>query len=149
LQEGELERLGSPGRYQGRLTFTTNEIGDHVYDIPVTFNVSSGGCDYAVGDANGNGTFNGFDVTYSVAYFKGGPTPPYSCDCPPHGIWYVAGDVNQSCSFNGLDVIYMVAYFKGGPVPYPCPDCPPSRFGIPGSPTINPSGPKLEKALGR
>jgi hypothetical protein len=93
--------------------FTVNETG------PI--------CDYVVGDANGNGSLNGLDVTYSVAYFKGGPPPPFECDCPPHGSWYVAGDVNQSCSFNGLDVTYMVAYFKGGPAPNPCPDCPSSR----------------------
>jgi predicted extracellular nuclease len=88
------------------------------------------GCEYVVGDANGNGTFNGLDVTYSVAYFKGGPPPPYECECPEGSgnIWYVAGDVNGSCSYNGLDVTYMVAYFKGGPGPRPCPDCPPIIF---------------------
>jgi hypothetical protein len=86
-----------------------------------------GGCQYAVGDVNNSGTFNGLDVTYGVAYFKGGPPPPYSCDCPPHGNWFVAGDVNGSCSFNGLDITYMVSYFKGGPAPHPCPDCPPGR----------------------
>ncbi len=84
-------------------------------------------CSYVIGDANGNGSFNGLDVTYSVAYFKGGPPPPYSCECTPGNTWYVAGDVNQSCSFNGLDVTYMVAYFKGGPAPHPCSDCPPAR----------------------
>ena len=85
------------------------------------------GCDYVVGDANDNGAFNGLDVSYSVSYFKGGPPPPYSCDCPPHGSWYVGGDVNATCSFNGLDVTYMVSYFKGGPPPYPCADCLPAR----------------------
>ncbi len=84
-------------------------------------------CTYVVGDANGNGTFNGLDVTYSVAYFKGGPPPPFECECTPGNTWYVAGDVNQSCSFNGLDVTYMVAYLKGGPAPRPCPSCPPAR----------------------
>ncbi len=87
----------------------------------------SGACSYTVGDANGNGSFNGLDVVYSVTYFKGGPPPPYSCDCPPHGTWYVAGDVNASCNFNGLDVSYMVSYLKGGPAPQPCADCPPAR----------------------
>jgi hypothetical protein len=86
---------------------------------------SGGGCDYVLGDANNSGIFNGLDVTYSVGYFKGGPPPPYSCDCPPHGIFYVGGDVNGSCSFNGLDVTFMVAYFKGGPMVSACPDCPP------------------------
>jgi hypothetical protein len=83
-------------------------------------------CNYVVGDANNSHTFTGLDVTYSVRYFKGGPLPPYSCNCPPHGIWYVAGDVNGSCSFTGLDVTFMVRYFKGGPGPIACPDCPPT-----------------------
>jgi hypothetical protein len=84
-------------------------------------------CDYVAGDANGNGTLNGLDVTFSVAYFKGGPPPPYECECTPGNSWYVSGDVNASCSFNGLDVTYMVAYFKGGPGPNPCPNCPSRR----------------------
>ncbi|HBZ00339.1 MAG TPA: hypothetical protein DEO84_03355, partial [candidate division Zixibacteria bacterium] len=69
-------------------------------------------CNYTVGDANNSFTFTGLDVTYSVRYFKGGPEPPYSCNCPSHGVWYVAGDVNGSCSFTGLDITYMVRYFK-------------------------------------
>ncbi len=92
------------------------------YDYDVTPLPCSG---YVVGDANGNGALNGLDVTFSVAYFKGGPPPPYSCECTPGNTWFVAGDVNASCSFNGLDVTYMVAYFKGGPALIPCPDCPP------------------------
>jgi hypothetical protein len=96
-------------------------------------------CSYIIGDANSNHTFNGLDVTYSVSYFKGGPPPPYSCECPPHGIWYVAGDVNASCSFNGLDVTYMVAYFKGGPSPHPCADCPPSGLFAPPAPGEKPT----------
>jgi hypothetical protein len=91
----------------------------------VDIDLSEGNCAYVVGDANGNDAFNGLDVTYSVAYFKGGPPPPYECECTPGNTWYVSGDVNQSCSFNGLDVTYMVAYFKGGPLPHPCPDCAP------------------------
>jgi hypothetical protein len=85
----------------------------------------TGDCAYVVGDANNSHTFTGLDVTYSVRYFKGNNPPPYSCECPPHGVWYVAGDVNGSCSFSGLDVTYMVRYFKGGAAPIPCPDCPP------------------------
>ncbi|HBC46975.1 MAG TPA: hypothetical protein DCZ43_08015, partial [candidate division Zixibacteria bacterium] len=85
---------------------------------------------YTVGDVNGSNTFTGLDVTYSVRYFKGGPQPPYSLDCPPHGIWFVSGDVNGSCSFTGLDVTYMVRYFKGGVAPIPCPDCPPTSILI-------------------
>jgi uncharacterized repeat protein (TIGR01451 family) len=83
-------------------------------------------CIYTPGDANGSNTFNGLDVTYSVTYFKGGPPPPYACDCSFHGNWFVSGDVNASCSFNGLDVTYMVSYLKGlGPALNSCPDCPP------------------------
>ncbi len=85
-----------------------------------------GGCTYLPGDVNGNNTFNGLDVTFSVSYFKGGQEPAYSCECPPYGSWHVSGDVNASCTFNGLDVTYSVSYFKGqGPGPVPCASCPP------------------------
>lgn len=96
-------------------------------------------CDYTVGDANNSHSFNGLDVTYSVTYFKGGPPPPYTCECPPHGTWYVSGDVNGSCSYNGLDITYGVTYFKGGPGPLPCPDCPPGVFLAPPASGIEPS----------
>jgi len=88
-------------------------------------------CEYVVGDVNNSGIFNGIDVTYSVGYFKGGPVPPYSCECTPGNIWFVAGDVNGNCTFNGIDVTYMVTYFKGGPLPIPCPDCPPGVLAAP------------------
>ncbi len=86
--------------------------------------LEAGSCQYVVGDVNGNGSFNGIDVTYAVIYFKGGSPPPYICYCPEEP-WFVAGDVNGSCSFNGIDVTYMVTYLKGGPAPHPCPACPP------------------------
>ena len=99
------------------------------YTVESGFWVGAGGagpaCDYAVGDVNGNGSYNGLDITYGVTYLKGGPPPLYECDCPPHGIWYVSADVNASCSYNGLDITYGVGYFKGGPLPMPCADCPP------------------------
>ncbi len=91
----------------------------------VAITVEGGGCVYIPGDANGNGAFNGLDVTYSVNYFKGGAAPPFNCECTPGHTWFVAGDVNNSCSFNGLDVTYMVNYFKGGAAVIPCADCPP------------------------
>ena len=78
-----------------------------------------------MGDVNGNGEFNGLDVTYGVSYFKGGSAPPYTCECTSGNIWFVAGDVNASCGFNGLDVTYCVAFLKGGPAPVPCLNCPP------------------------
>ncbi len=96
-------------------------------------------CDYSVGDANNSHSFNGLDVTYSVGYFKGGPAPPYTCECTPGHTWYVAGDVNASCSFNGLDVTYMVSYFKGGPAVHPCGDCPPGGMFAPPVPGIEPT----------
>jgi hypothetical protein len=96
-------------------------------------------CYYITGDANNSHSFTGLDVTYSVRYFKGGPLPPYSCDCPPHGSWYISGDVNGSCSFTGLDVTYMVRYFKGGAGPIPCADCPPGGLLAPPVPREQPT----------
>ena len=95
--------------------------------VSATMQTGGNVCQYVVGDANGNNAFNGLDVVYSVSYFKGGPQPPYTCECTPGHTWFVAGDVNASCNFNGLDVSYMVSYFKGGPAPHPCADCPPAR----------------------
>ena len=83
-------------------------------------------CDYLAGDVNNSGDFNGLDVTYSVLYFKGGPPPPYQCECTFGNIWHVGGDANGSCNFNGLDVTYMVTYLKGGPDLMFCVDCPPT-----------------------
>jgi len=82
-------------------------------------------CDYVVGDVNGSDNYNGLDITYGVAFFKGGQVPTYECECGLTGSWYVAGDVNGSCNYNGLDITYGVAYFKGGAAPVPCPSCPP------------------------
>lgn len=93
------------------------------------------GCDYVVGDVNNSGGYNGLDITYGVSFFKGGPLPPYTCECTPGNSWYVAGDVNASCSYNGLDITYGVSYFKGGAGPNPCADCPPN-----GGITITASG---------
>ena len=121
----------SPGTHD--ISFSHDDYYDTVVtDITVTaedtiiINIQlRAACDYVVGDANNSGDYNGLDITYGVAYLKGGSPPPYECNCPPHGTWYVAGDVNGSCSYNGLDITYGVAYFKGGSDPIPCPDCPP------------------------
>jgi hypothetical protein len=83
------------------------------------------GCDYIPGDINSSGSANGLDVTYGVNFFKGGPPPPFICECGSHGTVFVAGDVNGTCSFNGIDITYMVNYLKGGPAIIYCPDCPP------------------------
>jgi hypothetical protein len=83
------------------------------------------GCEYVTGDVNNSGILNGLDVTFGVAYFKGGMSPSYECECTINNVWHVSGDVNSSCSYNGLDVSYLVNFFKGGSVPIPCADCPP------------------------
>jgi len=90
-------------------------------------------CSYVVGDVNGSDHYNGLDVTFSVAYFKGGPDPLCdSCDCPPHSYFWACGDVNADCVYNGLDISYGVNYFSYGTTgPMPCPDCPPP--GVPAS----------------
>jgi hypothetical protein len=115
------------GDYIGQIDITSNDPDTPTGIIPVSLSVIviGPGCNYVVGDVNNSGAYNGLDVTYSVNYFKGGSTPPYSCECTPGNTWHVAGDVNASCNFNGLDVTYSVAYFKGGSSPAPCPDCPP------------------------
>ncbi|UCE64927.1 MAG: hypothetical protein JSU85_08555 [Candidatus Zixiibacteriota bacterium] len=88
----------------------------------------TGTCDYAVGDVNGSSNYNGLDITYGVAYFKGG-SAPLCADCPVGdcNTWHYCGDVNGSCGYNGLDITYGVAYFKGGPGPIFCVDCPPTE----------------------
>jgi hypothetical protein len=98
------------------------------YFSPLVFTEPvAGNCQYVVGDANNSEVYNGLDITYGVAYFKGSSPPPYECECTQGNIWYVAGDVNASCDFNGLDITYGVGYFKGGDSPQPCPDCPPTQ----------------------
>ncbi len=87
-------------------------------------------CEYVLGDVNGSDSYNGLDITFGVAFFKGGSDPicPFgSCPIPPCDIFFYCGDVNGSCSYNGLDITYGVAYFKGGPDPIPCADCPPTQ----------------------
>jgi hypothetical protein len=86
---------------------------------------AGGGCDYIPGDVNGSDSYNGLDITYGVAFFKGGPGP-LCPTCPLCPDWNYCGDVNGSCSYNGLDITYGVAYFKGGPGPIYCQDCPPN-----------------------
>jgi hypothetical protein len=86
----------------------------------------TGGCDYVPGDVNGSDSYNGLDITYGVAFFKGGADPMCDPNCPPCPDWFYCGDVNGSCSYNGLDITYGVAYFKGGPDPVYCIDCPPN-----------------------
>jgi len=85
-----------------------------------------GDCIYVVGDLNNSGAFNGLDIIYGVNFLKGGPEPPFQCECPIGNAWFVAGDVNGSCSFNGLDITYGVSFLKGNISELLfCPDCPP------------------------
>ncbi|OQX91562.1 MAG: hypothetical protein B6D58_07485, partial [candidate division Zixibacteria bacterium 4484_95] len=97
--------------------------------IKITTATTSSFCDYVPGDANGDGSVMGNDVTYSVRYFKGlGDPPPDSC--PYNGGWlYSAGDANGNCSYTGSDVTFLVGYFKGlNPEVLWCPDTPPPVY---------------------
>ncbi len=124
--------LISPG---GHFDYTFSDAGTFGYhctphpSMMATVEVGggAGGCQYAVGDVNGSGGFNGLDVTYGVSYLKGGNPPTYECECVPGNTWFVTGDVNGSCTYNGLDITYGVSYLKGGSGLTPCADCPPAR----------------------
>ena len=82
-------------------------------------------CNSANGDANGDGTFNGLDVGFSVNYLKGfGIPPPVNCNCGIFGNIFAGADANGNCQFNGIDVTYSVAYLKGlGLAPLRCVEC--------------------------
>jgi hypothetical protein len=95
----------------------------------VLVNVQSG-CDYLLGDINGNLSVNGVDIVYAVNFFKGtGNPPPVDCflSCPlAPNPFYAAGDVNGNCAFNGIDITFFVRYLKTQvPSLLNCPDCPP------------------------
>jgi len=122
--------LAWPGEGWHYFDFLFSDGADTIATSLDSLQISSG-CDYVLGDVNGSNSFNGLDITYGVAYFKGGPDPLCdSCDCPPNPFFWVCGDINASCSYNGLDITYGVAYFKGGLSPIPCADCPPGGDGI-------------------
>ena len=135
-----------PGTHAAAINYTSNDTHHPSGSIPVTIEVI-GGCQYIAGDANGNDTFDGIDVTYCVSYLRGsGAAPPDSCDCPPHGLLYAAADANGNCQFSGIDVTYCVAYLKGfGAAPRTCADCPPSRATMPDIAPIMKSGPGTER----
>jgi len=124
------------GAYDGSLIFTGNDLASSVINVPVHFAVvdttsgPDGGCYYVVGDINNNGSANGIDVTYGVAYLKGGNVPPMDCNPPctsQPDPFYAAMDVNGNCAANGIDITYFVAYLKGlQPSLMWCDDCPPS-----------------------
>jgi len=131
------------GTYTGTLDVYSNDPVSPVINIPVTMTVIAGqGCDYVIGDINGNGSANGIDVTYGVTYLKGGAAPPDICtDCPETGqTLFGAMDVNASCSANGIDITFYVAYLKQlQPELRFCEDCPPrAQLSVSGAkPTSN------------
>jgi hypothetical protein len=70
-------------------------------------------CHYVPGDVNGSGQATAADITYLVAWFKGGPGIPYACTLSFIPSLYVTADFNGDCQLTGSDVTYGVAYFKG------------------------------------
>jgi hypothetical protein len=123
------------GTYHGAVRLWTNAPQGNVA-VPATFVVTGGGgCNYVPGDINGNGSANGIDVTFGVAFFKGGSVPPVDCNPPCTGVgdpFYAAGDVNGNCAFNGIDITFYVAYLKGlQPALRNCETCPPGGLVAP------------------
>jgi hypothetical protein len=143
VTNGQTDSMGSwltrelyPTSYQVNLTKDGYEIIDTVLSVQggettqvnITM-ISTYQCYYVPGDANGDGSVMGNDVTYGVRYFKGlGNPPPDSCWNDSTESWlYSAGDVNGSCTFTGSDITYFVAYFKGiNPEILWCPQTPPA-----------------------
>ena len=117
------------GRYYWRCT-AFNGFGYSARSEVWSFDIQTSSvlCDFVPGDANGDGSVMGNDVTYSVRYFKGlGDPPPDSCWIIEEEEWlYSGGDANGNCSYTGSDVTFLVAYFKGNnPEILWCPDTPP------------------------
>jgi hypothetical protein len=119
-----------PGTYEARLNLRTNDETNLLNVLPVTLEVTAGGCLYTAGDVNDDGAVNGIDCIFLVNYFKGGATPPVGCDCGEHGLLPAAADVNGSCAVNGLDIVYLVMYFRGATSLAFCPACPPARLPV-------------------
>lgn len=102
--------------------------------------------EYYPGDVNmANGLWPpaliGSDVTYLVAYFKGGSTFP---PCLLDGFW-ASADINGDCMIIGSDVIRLVMYFRGESSVSFCEDYPPSWLFSNDIPEYTPFGwPKCE-----
>jgi hypothetical protein len=127
----------------------TGEWNVNVVLLPVILGPPE--CDYIPGDINNNGSANGVDVMFGVAYLKGDTVaiPPDTClDCPSAGdTLLAAGDVNGNCQFNGIDITFYVAYLKSElPALLYCVDCPPvGRRASPPAPAVRPiRSPQLE-----
>jgi plastocyanin len=115
-------RANTPGTFNYVCSFHPGQDG--LLIVPDT--TSGNNCDYIPGNVNGVAPANGIDVTFGVAYFKGGAAPPNTCPmCPQPHPFYAALDVNGSCTTNGIDITYFVGYLKGGPTLQYCPTCPP------------------------
>ena len=101
-------------------------LSDSAAPDAFTMSIDPHGCEFIIGDVNGSDSYNGLDITYGVAYLKGG-NPPECIECGWCPAWHYCGDVNGSCSYNGLDITYGVAFFKGGDPPiYEC-ECTPGN----------------------
>jgi hypothetical protein len=111
-------------------TINDYNIASGVATVNFTLHPPAGGCHYVPGDINGNGSANGIDVTFGVAFFKGGNPPPIDCNPPCTSApepFFAAGDVNGNCAFNGIDITFFVAYLKGiQPTLRNCETCPPT-----------------------
>jgi hypothetical protein len=137
---GEYEVILYPGIYSQSLikdgyetaNLDSIEITSDDTTVVSVIMVVASGCQYIPGDINGNGFTNGIDVTFGVAFFKGGNIPPIDCGtpegpCPQASPFYAAGDVNGNCAFNGIDITFFVSYLKGGqPEILFCETCPPA-----------------------
>jgi hypothetical protein len=128
----------TPGTYAGQINVNSNDADEGLTTLPVNLVVRDTGgndCVYFPGDINGNGSANGIDVTYGVAFFKGGAVPPIDCNPPCVAVpepFYASGDVNGNCAFNGIDITFYVAYLKGmQPALQYCPSCPPATLSAP------------------
>ena len=115
-----------PGEHILQIVHEDDIWGDNSGTRQVDLYVRSDDCAYVLGDVNNSSSYNGLDITYGVAYFKGGDPPLYECECTPGETWYVSGDVNGDCVYNGLDIGYGLNYLKGGPALIPCGACPPA-----------------------
>jgi hypothetical protein len=120
-----------PGNYAGNLTVVSNDPDEPVLVLPVILVVEEppSGCVYVPGDINNNGQANGIDVTFGVAFLKGGAVPPVDCNPPCTEVptdFYAAMDVNGNCAANGIDITFFVAYLKSlQPALLHCQNCPP------------------------
>jgi hypothetical protein len=119
------------GIYNGAIIIASTDVNEPLSVIDVQFEIE-GICAYIPGDVNGSGNANGIDITFMVAFFKGGSAPHEECPpCAELGplMLYPQGDVNGTCSWSGIDVSYFVNYLKGiGPPLRFCDQCPPASI---------------------